>query len=253
MGYATSLNPEVAERRLKGNQRKSAIFTTLLAALLLVTLLVLGFYQPNQEPKPEHNFVAIGTMEANLNEDAASAAAPGTSTAAIAPSVGTPVNSQTVSTVTQTVEDAPTIAASTSNTATITPPLLPGFMGFQNHTPTNGNNTGTDDFAGKPGGTGINPNGGTNDNSDGVLDGRSPIFKERPLAKNDVSGTVRVKITVNSKGKVIKAIYSAEGSTSNDAYLKQLSIEAAQKWEWSADSQNRPEQMGFIDFKYAAQ
>jgi outer membrane biosynthesis protein TonB len=111
----------------------------------------------------------------------------------------------------------------------------------------NPNGTGT---AWDGSGSGTVPGG----NGDGYgLSGRSALKKIQPKNENKVLGTIRIKITVNSQGKVINAVYSSTGSTTADSYLKQISIDAAYKWEWSADPQNRPEQMGYIDFKYAAQ
>lgn len=158
-------------------------------------------------------------------------------------------------------EPDPVIPEDKPKPAPPTPDPGSTFGGFKSDKNTSGGkgNDNVPGDKGDPKGTGTSWDGtgsGTvpGGNGDGWgLSGRSPLKKAQPEGKRDAFGTVRIKITVNSQGKVIKAVYSSSGSTTADSYLKQISIEAALKWEWSADPQNRPEQIGFIDFKYTAQ
>ncbi|CAN5265782.1 hypothetical protein BH09BAC1_BH09BAC1_26860 [soil metagenome] len=256
MPSSTTWNPAITENE-KGNRRKSVITTGMIMSLLLLALFILGMYRQNPLPPPNSDLsvTMLGTTEQGNGEQMP------TSTTPIAnASTAATTSSQPVSALTSQIATAPVVAVSNNPSSTTpainpnqNPPLLPGFTGFQSNTNQTGNH-GDDNIPGdkgKPTGTDINGDG--HDNGDGVLSGRSPLRKERPVAKNDVSGTVRIKITVNAQGKVIAASFSSQGSTTSDSYLKQLSIDAALKWEWSTDPKNRPEQTGFIDFKYAQQ
>jgi len=275
------------------NKRNSAITTAVIMLLILLALFLFGKYRQNPPPGEKGIAVIFGTTDQGSGDEAPSSTDPDVDRSPeevvetdpqpieeVAPNE-TPIDEI----VTQNNEEAPVVAPTKPKPTPPTPPVDkpkptepvkpaekpkpaaptpdPGstFGGFKSDNNTAGGK-GNDNVPGDKGnpkgtGTAWDGNGsGTvpGGNGDGWgLSGRSPLKKIQPEGKRDAFGTVRIKITVNSQGKVINAVYSSTGSTTADSYLKQISIEAALKWEWSADPQNRPEQMGYIDFKYAAQ
>lgn len=275
------------------NRRNSAITTAIIMLLVLLALFLFGKYRQNPPPGEKGIAVVFGTTDQGSGDEAPSSTNPDvertpeevTETEVqpveeVQPTEVTPVEEV----VTQTIEEAPVVAPSKPVTQPTKPvekpkptePVKPveqpkpapptpdpgsTFGGFKSDKNTSGGK-GNDNVPGDKGdpkgtgtawdgsGSGTVPGG----NGDGWgLSGRSPLKKIQPEGKRDAFGTVRIKITVNSQGKVIAAVYSSDGSTTADSYLKQISIEAALKWEWSADPQKRPEQIGWIDFVYKAQ
>lgn len=243
-------NPAVLDRKESINRKTAAVTTAAVFMLLLLSLLWLGMYSQSPKPEPDGFSLALGFSTQGSGEDAAT---PQTNVSPAA-SINAP------SILTQSVEDAPVVntsnstVASTNPTVVSQPTVVNGsqFSGFNSSTAVTSGHGNNDNpgLAGDVTGPNLTDNGL---NGDSELLGRSALHKERPATQKDVYGKVRVKITVNSQGKVINAIYSSNGSTTADSYLKQISIEAAMKWEWSTDPKHRPEQIGFIDFKYTAQ
>lgn len=282
-------NPEELDAKEQADRRNAAIATAIIVALILLILFILGLYRQNPPPGEKGIAVIFGTTDQGSGDEAPSAITPEeertpeevTETEAQPETEVTPTPEAPVEeVVTQEFEEAPVVApAKPKPTPEPTKPVetpkeptkpvekpkteptpKPGstFGGFESDENKSGGK-GDDQVPGdkgKPGGTGTNWEGegsGTvpGGQGDGYgLAGRSPLRRIEPKAEKEVSGTVRIKITVNSQGKVISAVYSSDGSTTADSYLKQISIEAALKWEWTADPQKRPEQVGYIDFKY---
>ncbi len=251
-------NPEVLDRKERINRQAAAVTTAAVFSLLLLSLWFLGMYRQNPEPETIGTIIIFGTSAEGSGEDATE---PNTSADVQSQQNNSTPSAQTnTPAVTQNMVEAPAVNSSLTNTTAPTtineqPSVVQGsqFSGFNsnaNSTSGQGNNN-VPSVAGDIRGTGTNLTGGLTNGEQ--LDGRSAVHRERPATQKDVYGNVRVKITVNSQGKVISALYSSDGSTTADSYLKQISIEAALKWEWTADPQHRPEQIGFIDFKYTAQ
>ncbi len=113
-----------------------------------------------------------------------------------------------------------------------------------------GSGNGTGSGIGDGPGSGPGSGGGSGGGTGYSLGNRKPTKQIAPVSDQNKFGTVRIKIFVNSQGKVINAVYSASGSTTTDSYLVAKAKEAAMKWEWSPDPNNNPEQIGYIDFVY---
>lgn len=103
-----------------------------------------------------------------------------------------------------------------------------------------GDNEGLGDFEGGKG--------------DWYLGGRSLKKKAIPNDDSQKTGVVVVSITVNRSGKVVNATCcTAKGSTTKDPDLVAKAIEAAYKYEFSANSDAPAEQQGFLRFVFKLQ
>ncbi|CAN5265623.1 hypothetical protein BH09BAC1_BH09BAC1_26850 [soil metagenome] len=285
MAIAAALGEEYVYE--KDNRRNAFLATIITLALILLILFILGLYRQNPPPEAGGTPLSFGFTDQGMDGITPTSTNPQPQMEQpkeVAQPVTEPVTEPEV--LTQDFEEAPVISKPVEQPKPVekpkeTPKEVPketpkeapkpqanpndmfgGFKSDQNNSGSSG--TGGDPgMQGKPNGngpsgigdgtgTGTQPGSGGNGLGYG-LSGRSALKKIAPDAKQDVFGTVRIKITVNSAGKVINAVYSADGSTTADSYLKSISIEAAMKWEWSADPQNRPEQLGYIDFVYKRQ
>ena len=88
----------------------------------------------------------------------------------------------------------------------------------------------------------------TGDFGSAYLDGAGmlspPSLNEKPAEE----GLIRMKIVVNSEGKVISAAYDAVNSTSGDTELIRLSKIAAKSTLWETSS--KPRRSGYMDFRF---
>jgi len=82
------------------------------------------------------------------------------------------------------------------------------------------------------------------------LNGRS-VTNSPSALKNECgeTGWVYVRITVDTKGKVIDAVYDPNGSTIAGACVKRLALEYARRYEFSEDK-DRAEQFGRIPIQF---
>lgn len=117
---------------------------------------------------------------------------------------------------------------------------------------------------GAPGGTGSNPNGtsaGTGGGSGGGsgsgigasvgggLGNRKIVNRVTPVYNSQEQGTVRVKICVDSDGKVIEAAPTTTGSTTSSGTLRSAAEKAAWGWKFVAAPGN-DRQCGHIEFNF---
>jgi outer membrane biosynthesis protein TonB len=107
---------------------------------------------------------------------------------------------------------------------------------------------------GSPQGTPGAPKGqGTGQGTEGIgfsLGSRTMVSRPQVINEQQKSGTVVVTIKVDRSGNVIDANFRQQGSTTNDAYLVQLSINSAKKARFSPDSNAADEQFGTMTFNY---
>ncbi len=85
----------------------------------------------------------------------------------------------------------------------------------------------------------------------GGLKGRGVVSRPTPQDNSQKEGKVKVKICVNSSGKVSSAKYSIIGSTTQDSELVGLAEEAAKRYVFAASS--RPEQCGDVTIIFTLQ
>jgi TonB family protein len=124
-----------------------------------------------------------------------------------------------------------------------------------------GQGSGSGEGQSKPGGNQGSPTGtpgapkgqGTGLGTEGIgfsLGGRSMVARPQVVNEQQKSGTVIVTIKVDRNGNVIDATFRQQGSTTNDAYLVQLSISSAKKARFSPDNNAADEQFGTMTFNY---
>ncbi|MCO5232669.1 MAG: hypothetical protein LC105_10760 [Chitinophagales bacterium] len=82
------------------------------------------------------------------------------------------------------------------------------------------------------------------------LTGRNILSKPEVVNNRNALGKVVITVKVNKNGIVTDATYSSQGSSTNDAYLIDLSIKSARKIKFSATSSGADEQFGRITFNY---
>lgn len=231
------------EHNTANNRQKSAVVTILIMSLLLLVLFIVGLYKKNPAPQSTINIAMVPFVD-DFAPTTSNNTTPKTNNSSAAPATTIP---------TQQFEEAAIMPASPATVSMVapTPALGSTFLGFS-IIPSNGNPlTGLQpsNIVGASNNDGPNSHNGLS----GKLEGRATLHRELPATEKQVYGTVRVRVTVNAAGKVVSAVYDASNSTTTDLDLKQLSITAALKWQWSADPKNRPEQVGYIDFEYAPQ
>lgn len=125
----------------------------------------------------------------------------------------------------------------------------PGSKGNDNQPGDKGDLTGTPDGKNWSG-----QNTGKGDEGDGPgdwgLSGRGLIGKVPPDYPSEKTGTVRINIVVDQSGKVIRAEYSATGSTTQDPALVKAAKDAAMKYKFTDSPTASPEQHGYIIFNF---
>lgn len=83
-----------------------------------------------------------------------------------------------------------------------------------------------------------------------TLAGRSMVSKPSLVNTSKALGKITIRVTVDKNGNVTSADFNNQGSTTNDAYLIQLSIAAAKKIKFSPSPTGAEEQFGTVPFNY---
>jgi TonB family protein len=97
---------------------------------------------------------------------------------------------------------------------------------------------------GGPGG-GIGPGG-----TEWGLAGRGYLSLPKPPAAENEEGNIKIRISVDRNGNVVKAEYEPSGSTITNPTLISQAIAAAKKAKFTAKADAEPTQIGFITYKY---
>ena len=82
------------------------------------------------------------------------------------------------------------------------------------------------------------------------LGDRGALYLDKPSSKFTEQGTVVVKIWVNPKGKVVKAVVYAKGTTVVDDSLRKMAVAAARNSSFSSDPTAPSEQIGTITYHF---
>lgn len=85
------------------------------------------------------------------------------------------------------------------------------------------------------------------------LKGRHKLILPIPVFKCEESGRVRVEITVNRQGKVIKAKVLVKESDTRDENLYEAAMDAAYRSRFNADNKSPIKQVGSITFNFVRQ
>lgn len=133
-----------------------------------------------------------------------------------------------------------------------------GFKSDQNNPGSKGNDNESGDkgdLSGTPDGKNWSgQNSGKGDLGDGLgewgLSGRGLVGKAIPDYPSEKTGIVRINIVVDKAGKVIRAEYSATGSTTQDPGLVKAAKDAAMKYKFTESGTASPEQHGYIIFNF---
>jgi outer membrane biosynthesis protein TonB len=106
-------------------------------------------------------------------------------------------------------------------------------------------------ITGDPNANGYYGNGGSGGGGDYQLGNRKPISRPKPNYICDEEGLVVVSIEVNVYGKVIHATPGIKGSTNTAACLLSQAKEAALKTTWQPDSNAPSKQIGVIRYRFS--
>jgi TonB family protein len=82
------------------------------------------------------------------------------------------------------------------------------------------------------------------------LGNRGALYLDKPSSKFTEQGTVVVKIWVNPKGQVVKAMVYAKGTTVVDDSLRRMAVNAARNSSFSSDPTAPAEQIGTITYHF---
>ena len=85
------------------------------------------------------------------------------------------------------------------------------------------------------------------------LKNRTKLILPIPVFKCEESGRVRVQITVNRNGKVIKAKIIQKESDTNDENLHEAALDAAYRSRFNLDNTSPIKQIGSITFNFIRQ
>lgn len=111
-----------------------------------------------------------------------------------------------------------------------------------------GNNPGGTS-AGTGGGTGGGDGTGAGGSVGGGLGGRKVVSKVKANDKSQKQGTVRVKVCVDSSGRVVSAEPTQAGSTTTDGGLRAAATAAARQWRFES-APGADTQCGWIEFNF---
>jgi outer membrane biosynthesis protein TonB len=106
-------------------------------------------------------------------------------------------------------------------------------------------------ITGDPNANGYYGNGGSGGEGDYKLGNRKPISRPKPNYICDEEGLVVVSIEVNVYGKVIHATPGIKGSTNTAGCLLSQAKEAALKTTWQPDSNAPSKQIGVIKYRFS--
>jgi len=82
------------------------------------------------------------------------------------------------------------------------------------------------------------------------LGDRGALYLDKPSSNFTEQGAVVVKIWVNPKGKVVKAVVYAKGTTVVDDSLRKMAVAAARNSSFSSDPTAPSEQIGTITYHF---
>jgi len=82
------------------------------------------------------------------------------------------------------------------------------------------------------------------------LGNRGALYLDKPSSKFTEQGTVVVKIWVNPRGQVVKAMVYAKGTTVVDDSLRRMAVTAARNSSFSSDHTAPAEQIGTITYHF---
>ena len=85
------------------------------------------------------------------------------------------------------------------------------------------------------------------------LKNRKKLILPIPVFKCEESGRVRVEITVNQNGKVIKAVVIHKESDTSDENLFEAALDAAYRSQFNRDNNSPSKQIGSITFNFIRQ
>jgi outer membrane biosynthesis protein TonB len=85
----------------------------------------------------------------------------------------------------------------------------------------------------------------------GGLGDRGILFSPKVTDSSQKTGTVVLKVCVDSSGRVISAEYTQAGSTTTDSRLRAIAVSNAQSWKFSKSSLSR--QCGTIKYEFRVQ
>lgn len=244
---------------------KSSAITATIVGILIVALFIFGFTTPELPTGTEGLLVDFGTDISGFGEEAPNA----NSSSASAQSQ--PIQQETI---TQDVEESVVIpdkkvitkpkveskSTTETKTNTTTTSVNKDELFDKNKIKTTGDkgSSSQGDLGGK--GDQGDPNGipdggkGLGNKGDGYniegLGNRSIKNPPKLSVEHNEIGDVRIKITVDNNGKVIKADYERSGSTITDSYLISQAKAAALKTTFNVDPNASKEQIGYITFHF---
>ncbi len=266
-------------------QRKSAFITLILMSFLIFILFICGL---KSIETPEEYGIAInfgtsevGSGEPKLNKTIASSDPETPSPQESKPTNQTDVIQEKV--VTQDVEEAPVVEekkevekilpkliekkkenVKTQKEEIITPPkptkktqnVLNNLFGKKSEGQT-AESEGDDTVEGVKGAVTGDPsskhyygNNGSGGQGNYLLKGRKALSKPKKKPNCNEEGVVVVRIEVDNKGNVIKAVSGVKGTTNNSPCLLAPAKKAALATKWNADGNAPVKQIGFIRYKF---
>ncbi|MDR2407278.1 MAG: energy transducer TonB [Bacteroidales bacterium] len=117
-----------------------------------------------------------------------------------------------------------------------------------------GSGSGSGVGSGTETGTGSKPGDGKgNGGGDFFLDGRPVIHKERPAAKNNLEGIVKVYFLADKEGTVVYAKVNVLGTTIMDLQIWAECERAAMRSKFKAKADAQLEEKGVITYKFVTQ
>lgn len=106
---------------------------------------------------------------------------------------------------------------------------------------------------GTPGATNFQGEGGSGSGISFSLTGRKANYLPKPSYDTQAQGKVVVKIYVNQKGEVTRAIAGVQGSTTTDQHLVKLAYDAAMRARFDLKNDAAEEQVGTITYVFIRQ
>ena len=269
------------------HKRKSALLTTLITLLLLVSLFFIGLKY--LEPPEEYGIaVNFGTSDVGMGDIQPKEPLKSSSEEIIeeqeenVPETEEIVTEKTEEIITQNTEDAiaikkqeeakkkaeeeakkekeriEAIAKQQAEEAAKRKKLDALIGGINNAdgkaTGGEGNDTTSGDkgkVTGDPNASGYYGSGGSGSGGDYQLGNRKPLTRPKPDYICNEEGLVVVSIEVDVYGKVIKATPGVKGSTNTAACLLSQAKDAALKTKWEADSKAPSKQIGIIKYRFS--
>lgn len=244
------------------NKRTSGAITSTVVGLLFAALFIFGFTTPELPEGTEGLLVDFGTDISGFGEYE-----PATAESSASPE-SQPLEQETI---TQDIEESVVIpdkkvitkpkteTKTTTTTPTINKDELLDMNKLKNKGQTGSSSQGDKGGTGNQGDPNGIPNGGNGQGTQGDgydisgLGNRTMKSPPKLSVDHNEIGDVRIKITVDRTGKVIKADYERNGSTITDTYLIAQSKSAALKTTFNVDNAATEIQIGYITFHFKLQ